>query len=67
MLLLLVMLKWADEDGQFSLKETEHCFSEFYRLDREVGLPIEKSYGLKHAVVDNPKQLHHRYAARASS
>jgi hypothetical protein len=54
MLLLLVMLKWADENGQFSLKEAAHCFSEFYRLRREVGLPTEKSYGLKHAVVDNP-------------
>ena len=54
MLLLLVMLKWADENGQFSLKEAAHCFSEFYRLRREAGLPTEKSYGLKHAVVDNP-------------
>src|SRR5438876_4971405 len=35
-------------------KETAHCFSEFYRLRREAGLPTEKSYGLKHAVVDNP-------------
>src|SRR5205807_7413428 len=31
-----------------------HCFSEFYRLRGEAGLPTEKSYGLKHAVVDNP-------------
>jgi HKD family nuclease len=54
MLLLLVMLKWADEDGEFSLDEAAHCFSEFYRLRREAGLPAEKSYGLKHAVVDNP-------------
>jgi HKD family nuclease len=54
MLLLLVMLKWADEDGEFSLDETAHCFSEFYRLRREAGLPAEKSYGLRHAVVDNP-------------
>ena len=54
MLLLLVMLKWADENGRFSLKETANCFSEFYRLRREAGLPTEKSYGLKHAVVDNP-------------
>ncbi len=54
MLLLLVMLKWADENGEFSLKETAHCFSEFYRLRGEAGLPTEKSYGLKHAVVDNP-------------
>jgi hypothetical protein len=54
MLLLLIMLKCSDENGQFSLKETAHCFSEFYRLRREAGLPAEKSYGLKHAVVDNP-------------
>ena len=54
MLLLLVMLKWADEDGEFSLDVAAHCFSEFYRLRREAGLPAEKSYGLKHAVVDNP-------------
>jgi hypothetical protein len=54
MLLLLVMLKWADEDGQFSLKEAANCFSEFYRLRREAGLPAEISYALKHTVVDNP-------------
>jgi hypothetical protein len=54
MLLLLVMLQCADENGEFSLKETAHCFSEFYRLLGEAGLPTEKSYGLKHAVVDNP-------------
>jgi HKD family nuclease len=54
MLLLLVMLKCANENGEFSLKETAHSFSEFYRLRREAGLPTEKSYGLKHAVVDNP-------------
>ncbi|HYT43484.1 MAG TPA: hypothetical protein VEP90_14190, partial [Methylomirabilota bacterium] len=40
--------------GRFSLDETAHCFSEFYRLRREAGLPAEKSYGLKQAVVDNP-------------
>ncbi len=54
MLLLLVMLQCADENSEFSLKETAHCFSEFYRLRREAGLPAEKSYGLKQAVVDNP-------------
>jgi hypothetical protein len=54
MLLLLVMLQWADEDGEFSLDEAAYCFSEFYRLRRGAGLPAEKSYGLKHAVVDNP-------------
>ncbi|MGZ3642883.1 MAG: phospholipase D-like domain-containing protein [Ktedonobacteraceae bacterium] len=54
MLLLLVMLKLVDKNGEFSLKETAHCFAEFYRLRREAGLPAEKSRGLKHAVVDNP-------------
>ena len=54
MLLLLVMLRCADENGEFSLKETAHCFSEFYRLRREAGLLTEKIYGSKNAVVDNP-------------
>jgi hypothetical protein len=54
MLLLLVMLKLADKNGKFSLKESAHCFSEFYMLRREAGLPTEKSYGLKQTVVDNP-------------
>jgi HKD family nuclease len=54
MLLLLVMLTYADENGEFSLRETAHCFIEFYRLRREAGLPVEKSYDLKQAVVDNP-------------
>ena len=54
MLLLLVMLYRIDKNGRFSLDETAHCFSEFYRLPREIGLPAEKSYGLKQAVVDNP-------------
>src|SRR6266566_2993969 len=54
MLLLLVMLYRIDKNGRFSLDETAHCYSEFYRLRREAGLPAEKSYGLKQAVVDNP-------------
>jgi hypothetical protein len=54
MLLLLVMLKLADENGEIPLKETARCFSEFYRLRKEAGLPAEKSRGLKQAVVDNP-------------
>jgi len=33
---------------------TAHCFSEFYRLRREAGLPAEKSYKSKRAIVDNP-------------
>jgi HKD family nuclease len=54
MLLLLVMLNRSDENGQFLLEEAAHCFSEFYRLRREAGLPAEKSYGSKRAIVDNP-------------
>src|SRR5215471_10713924 len=49
------MLCRSDKHGRFSLDETAYCFSEFYRLRRAVGLPAEKSYGLKQAVVDNPK------------
>ena len=47
MLLLLVMLHRSDKNGRFSLDETAYCFTEFYRLRREAGLPAEKSYGLK--------------------
>lgn len=54
MLLLLVMLTCSDENGLFSLEQAAYCFSEFYRLRREAGLPPEKSYGFKRAVVDNP-------------
>jgi len=54
MLLLLVMLQCADENSEFSLKETAHCFSEFYRKRREAGLLTEKSYVLKHTIVYNP-------------
>jgi len=57
MLLLLVMLYRSDENGRFSLDETAYCFTEFYRLRREAGLPAEKSYGLKQAVVDDPLSL----------
>jgi HKD family nuclease len=54
MLLLLVMLKHSDENGQFLLTEAANYFYEFYRLRQEAGLPSEKSYGSKRAVVDNP-------------
>jgi HKD family nuclease len=54
MLLLLIMLNRSDENGQFLVNDAANCFSEFYRLRREAGLPAEKSYGLKRAVVDNP-------------
>jgi hypothetical protein len=54
MLLLLVMLNRSDENGQFLVDEAVNCFSEFYRLRRAAGLPAEKSYGSKRAIVDNP-------------
>jgi hypothetical protein len=54
MLLLLVMLRRSDENGQILLDEAAYCFSEFYRLRRAAGRVAEKSYGSKHAVVDNP-------------
>jgi HKD family nuclease len=54
MLLLLVVLNRSDENGQFLIDEAAYCFSEFYRLRREAGLPAEKSYGSKRAIVDNP-------------
>src|SRR5579863_2659864 len=53
MLLLLVMLKRVDENGHFSLEETAFCFAEFYKLRRDAGMVVEKSYASKHAVVDN--------------
>lgn len=54
MLLLLIMLKRADENGLFSLEETALCFAEFYKLRRDAGLVVERSYASKRAIVDNP-------------
>ncbi len=54
MLLLFVMLRHFDVNGMFLLDETAKCFAEFYRLRREAGLPVEKDYGSKRAVVVNP-------------
>ncbi|MEO8970699.1 MAG: phospholipase D-like domain-containing protein [Ktedonobacteraceae bacterium] len=53
MLLLLVMLSRTDENGTFSLEETANCFYEFYKLRRLAGLPIEKAYKTRQAIVDN--------------
>ena len=53
MLLLLVMLKHNDENGTFSLEDTANCFNEFYNLRRAAGLPVEKTYGSRQAIVDN--------------
>jgi HKD family nuclease len=52
MLLLLIMLYRADEDGSFSQEETAYCFSHFYKLRMDSGLPAEKKRGGKSAVVD---------------
>ena len=61
MLLLLVMLSRADNNGIFSLEETASCFSRFYGIRKNAGLPIEKVHGSKHAEVerywDNVKRL----------
>lgn len=53
MLLLLVMLNRVDENGMFTLDETANCFYEFYNLRRSVGLPIEKAYKTRQAIVEN--------------
>ena len=54
MLLLLIMLNRADENGLFSIEEAALCFAEFYKLRRDAGLVVEKRYASKHAVIDNP-------------
>jgi HKD family nuclease len=51
-LLMLIMLYRADEDGSFSQEEAASCFSRFYQLRMEAGLPAEKKRGGKSAVVD---------------
>ncbi|MDQ2714239.1 MAG: phospholipase D family protein [Chloroflexota bacterium] len=54
MLLLLVLLRYSDEHGLFSVRETADRFSAFYRLRQEAGLPREKRYaGPRRAIVDN--------------
>lgn len=53
MLLLLVMLNRTNKDGSFSVEETANCFYEFYNLRRLAGLPIEKAYKTRQAIVDN--------------
>lgn len=49
MLLLLMMLR-ADKD-RFSLVETVDAFDRFYRRREELGLPLEKQRGNKHATL----------------
>ncbi len=53
MLLLLVILYRTDTNGQISVKEAADCFSQFYKLRKNAGLPVEKrKQGLRSAVVD---------------
>jgi hypothetical protein len=52
MLLLLVLLSRADQDGQLSLEETAYCFSQFYTLRENAGLPRERARGSKIAEVN---------------
>ncbi len=54
MLLLLVMLDKTDENGLISVDEVAHYFIEFYKQRREAGLPGEKIYGSKRAIMDDP-------------
>ncbi|MGH2495489.1 MAG: phospholipase D-like domain-containing protein [Ktedonobacteraceae bacterium] len=52
MLLLLVMLYRTDGNGQISVGDAANCFSQFYKLRKEAGLPVEKKKALRSAVVD---------------
>lgn len=54
MLLLLIMMNKSDDNGFFSIEEAAYCFSKFYKMRRLAGLPTEKSYGSKRAIVDRP-------------
>lgn len=54
MLLLLFILDNLDEGGQISIEESARYFANFYRARREAGLPAEKHYGTKLAIVDKP-------------
>lgn len=51
MLLLLAMLEYADDSGIFSIEQTIHYFTKYYEARKRAGLPIEKQYGSKIAVV----------------
>jgi hypothetical protein len=54
MLLLLIILKRTDENGLIPLEDAALCFAQFYKLRRDAGLVVEKSYASKRAIVDNP-------------
>jgi HKD family nuclease len=52
MLLLLILLSRVDQNGQLSLEEAAYCFSQFYTLRTNAGLPREKARGSKIAEVN---------------
>ncbi|GAC1692661.1 MAG: hypothetical protein NVS9B9_15000 [Ktedonobacteraceae bacterium] len=54
MLLLLVLIDKADEQGLISVDEAASYCIEFYKRRREAGLPGEKIYGSKRAVMGDP-------------
>ncbi len=54
MLLLLIILDKADEQGLISVDEAAQYFIEFYKQRREAGLPGEKIYGSKRAIMNDP-------------
>ena len=54
MLLLLAILDKADEQGLVSVDKVARYFIEFYKRRREAGLPGEKLYGSKRAIMDDP-------------
>ena len=54
MLLLLVMLDKIDKQGLIFVDEAAQYFIEFYKQRREAGLPSEKLYGSKRAIMDDP-------------
>ncbi len=54
MLLLLVMLDKADEQGLISVDETARYFIKFYNQRKKAGLAGEKIYGSKKAIMDDP-------------
>lgn len=57
MLLLLILLKYAKEDGLFLIENAAKCFIQFYRLRTEAGLPAELNRGSKVAEVNKPENF----------
>jgi HKD family nuclease len=54
MLLSLIILSRADQQGRIAQKEAAHCFLRFYRLRDQLGLPREKQRAFRTAIVDQP-------------